>query len=133
MEEQNKQHEEVEAEKVEETNNANSSQEQKADSSDVEKNKTMAILSYFIFFLPLVTDAKDSQFAKFHANQSLVLLIFAFAGNFIASALMVVLIGFLLLPVVTIMTVVFWVMGLINASNGEMKRLPIIGGIDIIK
>ena len=28
---------------------------------DIEKNKTMAILAYFIFFIPLLTDAKDSK------------------------------------------------------------------------
>lgn len=127
--------EEVEAEKVSssEEHSQASSSEKKPDPADVEKNKTMAILSYFIFFLPLLTDSKDSEFAKFHANQSLVLLIFAFVGNFVAGALTVVLIGFLLLPVVGIMTMVFWILGLINASNGEMKRLPLIGGIDIIK
>ena len=128
--------EEVEAEKVvseEQQNSQESSSSENVGQSDVEKNKTMAILSYFIFFLPLVTDAKDSEFAKFHANQSLVLLIFATVGYFVASILTVVLIGILLFPVVGIMTIVFWVLGIINANNGEMKRLPLIGGIDIIK
>jgi len=34
---------------------------------DIEKNKTMAGLSYFIFFLPLIA-CPDSKYAKFHAN-----------------------------------------------------------------
>jgi uncharacterized membrane protein len=95
------------------------------DKSDVEKNKTMAILAYFIFFLPLVTDAKDSKFAKFHANQGLVLTI----GWFVAGFLSMFLIGLLLYPVLFI----FWIMGILAASNGEMKKLPLIGGIEIIK
>lgn len=41
---------------------------------------TMAVLSYFIFFLPLIA-AKDSKLAMFHANQSLVLLIAGVASG----------------------------------------------------
>lgn len=124
-------HNEVKAEKVTESQNQSSSQT--SDSSDIEKNKTMAILSYFIFFIPLLTDAKDSRFAKFHANQSLILLIFSIVANFISGLLMIVLIGFLLLPIVNTLVFVLWILGIINANNGEMKRLPLIGGIDIIK
>lgn len=103
-----------------------------ADPMDVEKNKTMAILAYFIFFLPLVTDAKDSPFAKFHANQALILLLFSVGGYIISSILMVVLIGFLLMPIVMIASLVFFIMGIINASNGKMKELPLIGGIHLL-
>jgi uncharacterized membrane protein len=100
-----------------------------ASSADVEKNKTMAILAYFIFFLPLVTDAKDSQFARFHANQSLVLLISWFALFIIG---LVPIIGWILVPIAGIALFVFWIMGLVNASKGEMKELPLIGGIHIL-
>lgn len=41
---------------------------------DIEKNKTIAGLSYFLFFLPLIA-CPESGYAKFHANQSLILLI----------------------------------------------------------
>lgn len=92
---------------------------------DIEKNKTMAILAWILFFIPLLTDAKDSKYAKFHANQSLlVALLYVVAG--VTSFLFI---GFLLYPV----AFVFWVMGIISASQGEMKRLPLIGNIDIIK
>jgi uncharacterized membrane protein len=103
--------------------------EQQADPADVEKNKTMAILAYFIFFLPLITDAKDSPFAKFHANQSLVLTIGFVAMMFISGAIITLL---LTIPI-SIALFVFWIMGIINASNGKMTKLPIIGGITIIK
>lgn len=105
----------------------------KADPKDVEKNKVMAILAYFLFFLPLVTDAKDSPFAKYHANQGLLLLMFSFGAYLVSSMLMVVLIGFLLLPLVGIVSFVFLILGIINASNGDMKPLPLFGGIQIIK
>ncbi len=93
-----------------------------ADPADVEKNKTMAVLAYFIFFLPLITDAKDSPFAKFHANQSLVLLGLWFILSIIPF------LGWILL----IVPFVFFIMGMMNASKGEMKELPLIGGIHIL-
>lgn len=92
---------------------------------DVDKNKTMAILAYFIFFLPLITDAKDSKFAKFHANQALLVTLL----YVLASVTTAFLIGLLIFPV----AFVLWIVGIMNASNGQMKRLPVIGGIDIIK
>jgi len=92
---------------------------------DVEKNKTMAIIAWFIFFIPLLTDAKDSKFAKFHANQALLVTLLYVVAAFTAPFL----IGFLIYPV----AFVFWVMGIVSAANGQMKRLPLIGGIDIIK
>jgi len=100
-----------------------------ADPADVEKNKTMAILAYFIFFLPLVTDAKDSPFAKFHANQSLVLLLGMFVLMFIN---IIPFLGQLLWFFGSIALFVFWIMGLINASGGKMKELPLIGGIHLL-
>lgn len=93
--------------------------------ADIDKNKTMAILAYFIFFLPLLTDAKDSKFAKFHANQALLVTLIYVAGF----VLTFFLIGFL----IYIVGFVFWIMGIISAVNGEMKRLPLIGNIEIIK
>lgn len=104
--------------------------------SDAEKNKAMAIIGYIIpilFFIPLVTDAKTSPFAKFHANQQLNLLLFAVVGYIVSSILMVILIGFLLYFLVMIASIVFMIMGIINAAKGEMKPLPLIGGINIIK
>ncbi|MCK4635322.1 MAG: DUF4870 domain-containing protein [Candidatus Moranbacteria bacterium] len=147
MEENKTQGEEVKVEKVvseEQQNSQGSSSSKKADPADVEKNKMMAILSYFLFFLPLITDAKDSEFAKFHANQGLVLLIAGSVVSFIILPIIIAILSiatlglFLLVsPVLysigSLVLIVFVILGMINANNGEMKRLPLIGGIDIIK
>ena len=47
-------------------------------STDVANNKVMAILSYFwiLFLIPLFA-AKESPFARFHANQGLLLFIWS--------------------------------------------------------
>ncbi len=146
MEENKTQGEEVEVEKVvsEEQHSQNSSSAENVGQSDVEKNKMIAILSYLIFFLPFLTDAKDSKFARFHANQSLVLWIFSMVTlmvlmPIITLFLSVITLGLFLLispivfPLVALVFIGFGIVGMINANNGEMKRLPIIGGIDIIK
>ena len=102
---------------------------------DAEKNKAMAIIGYILpilFFIPLITDAKDSQFAKFHANQQLVLLISAIVVNIVGGVIPVI--GwFLILPIGSVVLLVIAIMGLINAAKGEMKPMPLIGGIKIIK
>lgn len=109
-------------------------QETKAGSSDIEKNKALAIVGYIIpilFFIPLVTDAKNSPYAKFHANQQLNLLlswiIVEVVGGFIP-----VLGWFIILPFGTIFLFVVMIMGIINASKGEMKPLPLIGGFKLL-
>ncbi|MBU2028448.1 hypothetical protein KJ761_00975 [Patescibacteria group bacterium] len=106
-----------------------------ADKADVEKNKLMAIVGYIIpilFFIPLVSDGKNSSFAKFHANQQLVLLIAAIVVN-IVGGVIPFLGWFIILPIGTIMLIIFAIMGIINASKGVMKPMPLIGGISIIK
>jgi len=105
-------------------------------SGGMEQNKIMAILGYiipFLFFIPLVTDAKTDAFAKFHANQQLNLLLFGVVGWTLASILTAVVIGVLLFPIVSVASLVFAVLGIINVSKGEMKPLPLIGGFSLIK
>ena len=111
------------------------------DSQDVEKNKVMAIVGYIfpiLFFIPLVTDAKNSVYAKFHSNQQLIFLIFGFVGG-IGLGIVSVILAFI--PVVGTMVAmvlmpVFWlaclglmIIGIINAANGATKKLPVIGGL----
>ena len=106
----------------------------KADPQDAEKNKAMAIVGYIIpilFFIPLVTDAKNSPFAKFHANQQLNLLLAAVVVNIVGGV--IPFIGwFIILPLGTIFLIVVAIMGIINGSKGDMKPLPVIGGFKLI-
>jgi uncharacterized membrane protein len=106
----------------------------KADPQDAEKNKAMAIVGYIIpilFFVPLVTDAKNSPFAKFHANQQLNLLLAAVVINIVGG--IIPFIGwFIILPLGMIFLIVVAIMGIISASKGEMKPLPLIRGFKLI-
>jgi uncharacterized membrane protein len=102
-----------------------------ADKADVEKNKAMAVLAYFIFFLPILA-AKDSKFAMYHANQGLLLALTTAAVNLVGG-IIPILGWFIILPLGNLFCLVLFIMGLINSSKGEMKPLPLIGGISILK
>jgi len=111
------------------------------DAQDVEKNKVLAIVGYIfpiLFFIPLVTEAKNSEYAKFHSNQQLILLIFGFAGgiglNIITFILAFIpllgrMMAMLLLPVFWLACLAFMIIGIINAANGSAKKLPVIGSM----
>jgi uncharacterized membrane protein len=113
-----------------------------ADIRDANDNKTMSILAYILFFIPLLTGAhKTSAFAKYHTNQGTVLFLFAaaygIAYSIISSILLAIswrlwVIGSIL-GWVSVVFAVLCVVGIINAVNGRMKPLPVIGGITIIK
>jgi uncharacterized membrane protein len=107
----------------------------KFDQADVEKNKLIAIIGYiipFLFFIPLVSEAKDSKYAKFHANQQLILLITAVAVNILGTIIPII--GwFIILPFGSLGLLILAIMGIINAINGEKKRLLVIGGFELIK
>ena len=102
-----------------------------SDELDAEKNKGMAILSYFIFFIPMLTDAKDSKFAMFHANQSLVLWLVGLVVSIVGTVIPI-LGWFIILPFGTLFVLILWIMGIINASEGKMKELPLVGEIHIL-
>ncbi len=99
------------------------------DLKDVETNKAMAILGYIIFFIPILA-AKDSAFAKYHANQGFG----CFIGFLISSVLWIIpILGWIAAPILYVVFVVFSIMGIINAVNGQAKALPIVGKFKVFK
>lgn len=106
-----------------------------ASPEDVDKNKAIAIIGYLLpilFFIPLVSDAKNSPFAKFHANQHLILLI-GYVIVQVAANIIPFLGLALIMPLGMLALLVVAIMGLIGAANGQMKPMPVIGGITILK
>ncbi len=109
---------------------------------DIEKNKFMAILAYFgILVLIPIFAAKDSKFARFHANQGLVLCIAAVLYSVAYSILsgLIVAISWRLYWLVSIVGLlgliflVWFVLGIINAAGGRAKELPFIGHFRLLK
>lgn len=94
---------------------------------DIANNKVYAVLSYIgILFLVPMIGAKNSPYAKFHANQGLLLfivnVIIGVASEF-----------FHYLGILNIVTLVFMVMGIVNAAKGKTERLPVFGKFDLYK
>ncbi|MGP1421887.1 MAG: DUF4870 domain-containing protein [Tannerella sp.] len=105
-----------------------------ADPQDVQANKVMAILAYFgiLVLVPLFA-AKESPFARFHANQGLILCIIWFVILLASMVLTFVSPFFGIISLLNIVILVFAIIGIINAAKGEMKELPLVGKFRIIK
>lgn len=103
------------------------------DPKDAQDNKAMGILAYIsILVLVPIFAAKESPFARFHANQGLILLIVEVAASLISNILGGVIIS-LLMWAVNVVCTVFSIIGIVNAAKGKCVALPIIGGIELLK
>jgi len=101
-----------------------------ASDSDIQQNKGMAIVAYILFFVPLLA-AKESPFAQYHARQGLNLFLLALAANIVLGIIPIL--GWILLPFVNLGILGLAIIGILAAVNGQMKPLPLIGGITILK
>ncbi|MBB2184389.1 hypothetical protein H0486_16030 [Lachnospiraceae bacterium MD1] len=111
-------------------NNVGGSAEEVFDPADIEKNKTIAGISYLIFFLPLLA-CPDSKFGRYHANQSLILFILGVGGTIVLSIIPII--GWLLLPLYAIGITVFAIIGILNGLGGKAKELPLVGKFRLLK
>lgn len=128
------------------------------DKTDIEQNKVMALLSYLsILVLVPIFGAPQSKFARFHANQGVVLLIVdIILGilNAILSAIILAIFvtkssyygytystvsGFglflngLVATIIYVAIGILSILGIVNAVKGKAKQLPIIGKFKILK
>jgi len=103
---------------------------------DIVDNRIMAILSYltFLVLVPFFA-AKKSKFARFHTNQGIVLIATFVILELAAGLLALISGGFLsfLFPVLSIVYLVYIILGIVNAANGKAKELPLIGNFKILK
>ncbi len=85
-------------------------------------NTGMAILSYLgiLVLVPLLTDAKNDAFVKFHIKQGLVMLVLWVVGSVV---FWVPVIGWALWIVVVVLSII----GITNAYHGRQKDLPLVG------
>ncbi len=117
---------------------------------DVEKFKGLAVLAYIFFLIPLIA-APNSKFARFHANQGLLLFILLITimvgvtafevglwlvGRFMSIYVLALFFdcGFHLLQIAMLVGWVgLMIYGIIHAANGEKRELPVIGHWTLIK
>jgi uncharacterized membrane protein len=119
------------------------------DKSDIEQNKVMAVFAYLgiLVLVPLFA-AKESPFARYHANQGLILCIAMIGWTIIDGILTAILrtvlwssLGLwsiyslcgIVLNLVYIVFTVLVIIGILNALNGRAKELPFIGKYKLIK
>jgi uncharacterized membrane protein len=111
-----------------------------SDNDGVGENKLFAIVGYilpFLFFIPLLQESsKNNAYAKFHANQQLILLILWIIVQFVVSNVLFGIIGwstYSLMSILNLCLLVLVIMGVINAAQGQMKELPLVGKFRILK
>lgn len=102
---------------------------------EIEDGKTMAILAYILFLIPLLA-ARDKKFAMYHTEQAIALWI-AFILIYIVITILTIIVNQISSTmgcVVSILGffpwlayVVLWIMGLLNAIGGKIKEIPVIG------
>lgn len=100
---------------------------QKSQPSAADNSRTYSILAVvfpILFFLPIVTEPKTA-FGTFWANQALLLLL----GYVVSGFMCFLFIGYAL----ELVMMIFWIMSIVAVCNGEMKPVPLIGTIEIIK
>jgi uncharacterized membrane protein len=92
----------------------------------------LAIGSYA--FLPIAIIVaiffKDKNFLKHHANNAIVLAIFCCAAGIIG---VIPILGWIVAPVVSVFCIVMMVFCIIAAVKGKCYKMPVIGGIKILK
>lgn len=108
------------------------------DAQDIEQNKVFAIFAYlsWLVLIPLFA-AKGSKFARFHANQGLVLAISEIVCWVVLGILKrLPLIGWIFGIVdglFSLVVLAFVIIGIVNAANGKAKDLPIVGSFRLLK
>ena len=111
---------------------------------DIQKNKVLAACSYFgvLVLLPLFL-RRESPFARFHANQGLVLFLCEIICQAVSRGVHMVqgwgwpFWGFGLmggaLEILDLVFLVFAIWGVINVCAGKYAALPVIGSIQLLK
>jgi uncharacterized membrane protein len=108
------------------------------EAEDIEKNKVFAILAYLgiLFIVPLLA-APNSKFARYHANQGLVLFlatVILSVGSFVLAMIPIIGCVMAIAPLmIGVGAVVLMVLGIVNAAGGQYKPLPLIGHFQILK
>lgn len=117
---------------------------------DINNNKVLSLFSYLgILVLIPILAAKDSKFAKFHANQGLVIIIAGIALEVI-NIIINVIFNFTIYKIAIVGTIlsilvslIFWILsilllvlvvyGIVSACQGKAVRFPFVDKLTIIK
>ncbi|MBQ6267188.1 MAG: hypothetical protein IJK64_05400 [Clostridia bacterium] len=114
-------------------NHFNSTADTSADfaQDDVRRNRWISIPAYLppLFLLPLLL-RKESAFARFHANQGILLLVFQIVALLL---FLIPYIGKFACAVLLVISAVMGIYGMVNAARGKAKELPFVGKYRVLK
>lgn len=96
---------------------------------NINEGKTIAIISYMTWIGTLIAfimnNDKRNQFAAFHIRQMIGLSIFSLGNTFLLSSY----VSDWTTSLVSIGLFILWIIGLIGATRGEKKSVPLVGDI----
>ncbi|WP_338768372.1 hypothetical protein WAF17_07670 [Bernardetia sp. ABR2-2B] len=94
--------------------------------SDKEKsNGIIAYITIIGFIVAFVQNQEiKSEYVNYHVRQMLGLICLSIGSTVVG---FIPLLGWIASPIILIGLVIFWIMGLIGALNGERKPVPIVG------
>lgn len=113
------------------------------DEDDIRENRIFAVLGYFglLVFIPIIC-APGSKFCRFHASESIDLIIFDIIYATIAVIVTILCfkvgraLGYLIMAlfiIIGVFSLIFWFMGIANAAQGHAKEIPLIGRHRMLK
>lgn len=92
------------------------------------EGKKIAVISYItiigLIIAFIMNNDKKDPFASYHIRQMIGLAVTGLAMSVIG---MIPILGWLIVILGSFMILYMWIMGLVNASNGKMKPVPILG------
>jgi uncharacterized membrane protein len=83
----------------------------------------LGIITGILFFVL----EKDNKFVRFHAMQSIVVFGFLLVLNAILAVIPGI--GWALMPIVGVISLILWILLMIKAFQGEYFKLPVAGDI----
>ncbi len=106
-------------------------------SAEIEEGKAMATVAYFGLpgFLVAYLTSKDNKYVLYHAQQSLVIMLAWMLSGFLWILSFIPLIGLIFMIIyclfIGIPLLTLFINGLVNASGGKVKPLPIVGKLGL--
>ena len=114
-------------------------QNERPSADDRMQKKVICSLAYLfgiLFFLPLIVYPND-EFAKFHANQALVVLLAVIIGEVVFGILSIIpavgIVFSILCGVFGLLMLIFCILAILGVVREETYELPIIGKIKLLK
>lgn len=104
---------------------------------DIQQGKAMATVAYFGLpgFLVAYLTSKNNRFVLYHAQQSLVIMLAWMLSGFLWILSFIPVIGLIFLVIYTLFIgiplLTLFIIGLVNASGGQVKPLPVVGKLGL--